>query len=160
MSQLTYLIPYAFARTSQDPQSSSDRPASAPTGGGTAGPGTAGDPTGVPTGVPTTGGTTDNAPPPEGPCASTEIMWMMPMFIVLMYFMMIRPEQKRKKEQAALLSAIKVGESVVMLSGMHGIVSALDEKTVTVRAGDANMVFDRSAVSRIVRDEPAAEAGK
>ena len=87
-------------------------------------------------------------------------MWMMPMFIVLMYFMMIRPEQKRKKEQAALLSAIRVGESVVMLSGMHGIVSALDEKTVTVRAGDANMVFDRSAVSRIVRDEPAAEAGK
>ena len=151
MSQLTYYIPYAFARPSQDP-TSSDRPATALTGAGTAGDGTAG--------VPTTGGTTDNAPPPEGPCASTEIMWMMPMFLVLMYFMMIRPEQKRKKEQAALLSAIRVDESVVMLSGMHGIVSALDEKTVTVRAGDANMVFDRSAVSRIVRDEPAAEAGK
>lgn len=85
---------------------------------------------------------------------------MMPMFLVLMYFMMIRPEQKRKKAQAALLQAIRVGESVVMLSGMHGVVSALDDKTVTVRAGDGNITFDRSAVARIVRDEPDAEADK
>lgn len=160
MSHPTYFIPYAFARTFQDPQSRSDSPAPAPTGAGTTGPGTTGAPSGV-TGVPTTGGGgTEQKAPAEGPCASTEIMWMMPMFIVLMYFMMIRPEQKRKKEQANLLSAIKVGESVVLLSGMHGIISALDEKTVTVRAGDGNLVFDRSAVARIVRDEPAAETGK
>ncbi|MFT4511972.1 MAG: preprotein translocase subunit YajC [Planctomycetota bacterium] len=160
MSQLTYFIPNALDRTLQDPQSRSDNPALAPTGGAPTGPGTTGGPSGAPSITGTTGTTDPNAPAAQGPCASTEIMWMMPMFLVLMYFMMIRPEQKRKKEQANLLSAIKVGESVVMLSGMHGVVSALDEKTVTVRAGDNNMTFDRSAVSRIVRDEPAPEAGK
>lgn len=157
MSQLTYFVPYAFARTSQDPQSRSDSPAPSPSG---ASPQGAGSP-GGPAPVPNVAITSDpNAAPPAGPCASTEMMWMMPMFLVLMYFMMIRPEQKRKKAQAALLQAIRVGESVVMLSGMHGVVSALDDKTVTVRAGDGNITFDRSAVARIVRDEPAAEADK
>lgn len=157
MSQSTYVIPYAYTRSFQDPQARSDKPGQAPTGGPAPAPGT----TGNPTGAPSTGSSAGTgAQPQQDPCANSEIMWMMPMFLVLMYFMMIRPEQKRKKEQAALLSAIKVGESVVMLSGMHGVVSALDEKTVTLRAGDATIVFDRSAVSRIVRDEPAAEAGK
>jgi preprotein translocase subunit YajC len=156
MSQFTYFIPYAYARSSQDPQVRSDNPAPAQTGAGATGPGQAG----TPTGAPATGGASGTAQEQQGPCASSEIMWMMPMFLVLMYFMMIRPEQKRKKEQSALLAAIKVGEAVVMLSGMHGVVSALDEKTVTLRAGDTNIVFDRSAVSRIVREEPTAEAGK
>ena len=87
------------------------------------------------------------------------MMYMMPLFLVLMYFMMIRPEQKRKKEQMALLAAIKVGEAVVMLSGMHGVVTALDDKTVTIRAGEATITFDRSSVARIVREDAAATTG-
>tara|TARA_R110002094_G_scaffold28481_3_gene41510 strand:+ start:376 stop:885 length:510 start_codon:yes stop_codon:yes gene_type:complete len=169
MSQLTYFIPFAFARSIQDPQSRPETPTgvsggTGPTGVGPtgAGPtGTTGGTNGSNTGVPSPINPNDpKKPAATGPCASDEMMWMMLALPVLMYFMMIRPESKRKKEQAALLSAIRVGESVVMLSGMHGVVSALDDKTVTIRAGDANITFDRSAVSRIVRDEPAAETGK
>lgn len=166
MSQSTYILPYSLAATFQDPQSRSDAPAPAPggqnpTGGSDSGAATTGaGPTG-PTGVPTVGGPTgDPNKPPPGPCASDEMMWVMLALPILMYFMMIRPEQKRKKEQQELLSAIKVGEKVVMLSGMHGQVVGLTDKTVTVNAGGANITFDRSAISRIVRDEPATEDAK
>ena len=166
MSQPTYFIPCSFARSFQDPQSRPDSPTPAPSqnptpapAGGGAQPVPAG-PSG-PNGVPQVGGPDPGKKPPaQGPCANDEMMWLMFALPVLMYFMMIRPEQKRKKEQTALLNAVSVGENVVMLSGMHGVITALDEKTVTIRAGDSNITFDRSAISRIVRDEPAPEAGK
>ncbi|HEB54154.1 MAG TPA: preprotein translocase subunit YajC [bacterium] len=88
------------------------------------------------------------------------MMWMMPLFLVLMYFFMIRPEQKRRKEQQELLSSIKVGDRVVTLSGLHGTVSALTEKTVTLRVDSIDMEHDRSAVARIVRDEDSGAAGR
>ncbi|MCK5940972.1 MAG: preprotein translocase subunit YajC [Planctomycetes bacterium] len=84
------------------------------------------------------------------------MLYMMPLFLVLMYFFMIRPEQKRKKEQQSLLASIKQGDTVVTISGMHGVVSALTDKTVTLRVDTVNMTFDRSAVARIER-EPGAE---
>lgn len=157
MSQTTIYIPYAFALI-QDPQSSSSKPTPAPSTTGSLGS----------TGVPTTGasgaaGTEKDAnQQQQAPaCGGEGMIWMMPMFLILMYFMMIRPEQKRKKEQMALLSSIKVGENVVMLSGMHGLVTTLDENTVTVRTEDGGLIkFDRSAVARVVRDEAPAEADK
>ena len=80
------------------------------------------------------------------------------MFLVLMYFFMIRPEQKRKKEQQNLLASIKQGDAVVTISGMHGEVSSLTDATVTLRVDTVHMTFDRSAVARIVREE-GAEGG-
>lgn len=84
------------------------------------------------------------------------MLWMMPMFLVLMYFMMIRPEQKRRKEQQTLLASIKVDDRVVMLSGMHGVVTSLDADTVNLRVDAIQMTFDRSAVARIVREEASS----
>lgn len=157
MSQTTIYVPFAFAPSPQDPQSRSDNPTPAPGSAGTSGGA-----------MPTTGATGTQADPngkakTEQPtaCGGEGMIWMMPMFLVLMYFMMIRPEQKRKKEQAALLSSIKVGDTVVMLSGMHAAVTSLDDKTVNVRTEDGSMIkFDRSAVARIVRDDAQAAPAK
>jgi len=167
MSQTTIYLPLPFARTFQDPQNQSSAPTPAAGSPSTTGGASAADATGTAS-VPTTGATgaagagtnQPNNQQPVSPCGGEGMLWMMPMFLVLMYFMMIRPEQKRKKEQADLLAAIKVGDNVVMLSGMHGLVSNLDEKTVTLRTEDSSTIkFDRSAVARIVREE-AAETGK
>lgn len=171
MSQTTIFIPTAFALP-QDPQSSSAKPTPAPSTGGTQGPSTGGQAPSTGGALPTTGGAlpttgatgtqqdaNQKQQQPASPCGGEGMIYMMPAFLLLMYFMMIRPEQKRKKEQMALLASIKVGENVVMLSGMHGNVTALDEKTVTVRTEDGGLIkFDRSAVARVVRDEPAAAA--
>jgi preprotein translocase subunit YajC len=156
MSQTTIYVPFAFARSTQDPQSRSDNPTPTPGSTGTSGS----------TQMPTTGATGTAADPngqnqPADNGCGGGMMWMMPMFLVLMYFMMIRPEQKRKKAQQALLSSIKVGDTVVMLSGMHSAVTSLDDKTVTVRTEDGSLIkFDRSSVARIVRDDAEAAPAK
>lgn len=93
---------------------------------------------------------------PQQPCGQ-EMMWMMPLFLVLMYFMVLRPEQKRKKEQQALLSSIKQGDRIVTVGGMHGIVVRLTDKTVVLRVDSAQMTFDRVAIARVERDEAPSE---
>lgn len=143
MSQTSFFLPVPFARF-QDPSTRSDAPsggagAATPAGGGSDG---------------TTQSATPGAPgAPQGPCAGDGMLWMMPMFLVLMYFFMIRPEQKRKKEQQNLLASIKQGDRVVTISGMHGEVSSLTDATVTLRVDTVHMTFDRSSVARIVRED-------
>lgn len=151
MSQTSFLLPVTFARF-QDPSTRSDAPAGGT--GGTAAPG-AGGATAAGTQTPATGPSGQ----PQGPCAGDGMLWMMPMFLVLMYFFMIRPEQKRKKEQQNLLASIKQGDRVVTISGMHGEVSSLTDATVTLRVDTVHMTFDRSSVARIVRDD-SSDGGK
>jgi preprotein translocase subunit YajC len=92
----------------------------------------------------------------EGPT-----IWMMAGVFLLMWLLVMRPEQKRRKEQQALLSAVKVGDTVVTLGGMHGTISSLTDKTVTLRVDTVKMTFDRTAISRVVRDDaPATDAKK
>ena len=145
MSHTTYYLPVHFARF-QDPSTRSDAPA-----GGAAAP------TGPQSSTAPTpeAGVNGGAQPQQQPCGD-EMLWMMPAFLALMYFLMIRPEQKRKKEQQNLLASIKQGDKVVTVSGMHGEVSSMTDTTVTLRVDTVHMTFDRNAVGRIER-EPAAE---
>ncbi len=68
--------------------------------------------------------------------------------ILIMYFMMIRPQQKRQKEHQAMLSAIKKGDKVVTSSGMHGKVVDVDEKTALVEVADnVKIRFEKVAIA-------------
>ena len=84
---------------------------------------------------------------------------IMGLFLVLMWFMVLRPESKRRKETQNMLSLLKQGDTVVTIGGMHGVVHSLDEKTVILMVDNVRMAFDRSAIARVVRDEQAAAAG-
>lgn len=141
MSQTTYYLPVTFARP-QDPSTRSDAPAA---GGSPQAPSANG-------GEAVANGGVNPSGQQPAPCANDGMLWMMPAFLVIMYFFMIRPEQKRKKEQQNLLASIKQGDQVVTISGMHGEVAALTDKTVTLRVDTVNVTFDRSAVARIERD--------
>jgi preprotein translocase subunit YajC len=76
----------------------------------------------------------------------------------IFYFLLIRPQQKQKRERETMLAAVKPGDRVVMSSGLHGTVVKLSEHGVTVKVADqVRLEFDRSAIGRIV---PASgEAG-
>jgi len=75
----------------------------------------------------------------------------------IFYFLLIRPQQKQKRERATMLSAVKPGDRVVMSSGLHGTVVKLTEHGVTVKVADqVRLEFDRSAIGRIV---PASGEG-
>src|SRR5713226_10092260 len=82
------------------------------------------------------------------------ILSVLPLMIgmfAIMYFLIIRPQQKQKKEREALLGAVKKGDRVVTSSGLFGTVVGLSEHTVTLRVADqVKLEFERSAVARIV----------
>lgn len=72
--------------------------------------------------------------------------------IGVFYFFMIRPQQKKAKEQKELLSGIKKGDEVVTIGGLHGRVFTVEETTVTLDLDKGvKLTFDKSAVSRTVK---------
>ena len=69
----------------------------------------------------------------------------------IFYFLLIRPQQKQKRDRESMLSAVKPGDRVVMSSGLHGTVVKLSDHGVTVKVADqVRLEFDRSAIGRIV----------
>ena len=73
------------------------------------------------------------------------------LIIVIFYFLIIRPQKKRDKETKEMLAAIKKGDKVVSIGGIHGTVVAVKEATVVVKVDDnTRLEFSRSAISSIV----------
>ena len=71
----------------------------------------------------------------------------------IFYFMIIRPQQKRAKEQKAMLEAIQKGDKVVLTGGMHGTIAGLEDKTVLVDVGNnVKIKFERTAVALVIKD--------
>jgi preprotein translocase subunit YajC len=80
----------------------------------------------------------------------TQLVFFAAIFAIF-YFLLIRPQQKQKREREDMLRAVKRGDRVVTSSGLHGTVASLDDETVTVRVTEqVRLVFDRSAIGRIV----------
>lgn len=79
------------------------------------------------------------------------------MFVAL-YFLLLRPQQKRQKRTNAMQSSLKKGDKVVTIGGLHGTVMELDNETVVIRVNDATkMTFNRSAISTVVSSTAAEE---
>jgi len=79
---------------------------------------------------------------------------------VIMYFFMIRPQQKKQKDQQAYIDALKAGDKVVTIGGLHGTVVSVRDKSVVLEV-DANkgvrMVFLKTAISKDSSSQLAAE---
>jgi preprotein translocase subunit YajC len=67
-----------------------------------------------------------------------------------MYFMMIRPQQRQRREREAMLTALRRGDRVVTTGGLHGTITNLTETTVVLRCDQVKLEFDRSAVGRVL----------
>ncbi len=74
----------------------------------------------------------------------------------IMYFVLIRPQQKQAKEQQTMISALKKGDDVITSSGILGKVFAVDEKVVTLEVGSGmKLRMLKSSVQGKVTVEPA-----
>jgi preprotein translocase subunit YajC len=74
------------------------------------------------------------------------------LIIVIMYFLMIRPQAKRQKEKQKMLEALKKGDHVVTMGGIHGKVVGFtdDNKTVILKVDDnVKINIERSAISSV-----------
>jgi preprotein translocase subunit YajC len=68
--------------------------------------------------------------------------------IVIFYFFMIRPQQKKQKDQKKFLEAIKKGDPVVTMGGIHGRISSIDGEVVTIDVDRGTKLrIERSALS-------------
>jgi preprotein translocase subunit YajC len=73
------------------------------------------------------------------------------------YLVLFRPEQKRRREHEQMVAALKRGDRVVMASGIHGRVTGVAEKVVTVEiARNVQVEVDRSAIQTVAKG-PALE---
>ena len=68
------------------------------------------------------------------------------MFVVI-YFFMIKPQQKKAKQEKQFESALKVGDKIITKSGLHGKVAELTETTVVVETMSGKLKMERSAIS-------------
>jgi len=68
------------------------------------------------------------------------------MFVVI-YFFMIRPQQKRAKQEKEFESALKVGDKIITKSGIHGKIAELADTTIVVETMSGKLKMERSAIS-------------
>ena len=81
------------------------------------------------------------------------------LIIIIFYFFIVRPQNKKQKETQKMLDALKKGDKVITIGGIHGVISSVKENTVIVKVDDnAKIEFTRSAISGVVVDKPAAPA--
>lgn len=68
---------------------------------------------------------------------------------LIIYFFMIRPENKRRKAVATMQSSLQKGDRVVTIGGIHGRIHSLEETTITlINDEGSKWTFERNAISR------------
>ena len=77
-------------------------------------------------------------------------------FAALMYFMVIRPQNKEKKQRDALLASVAVGDSVLTSSGFYGVIIDMTDDTVIVEFGsnkNCRIPMQKAAIVEIEKPE-------
>ncbi|MFH0880030.1 MAG: preprotein translocase subunit YajC [Lentisphaerota bacterium] len=80
--------------------------------------------------------------------------------IVLFYFMLIRPQQRKEKDRKAMMASIKTGDHVVFGGGLLGIIANVKDKTYIIKVADnVKVEVTRSAVTQVLEkgDQPEAD---
>ena len=96
--------------------------------------------------APATGGA--GAAPPQNSLLG--LIVPLGLMLVILYFMMIRPQSQQRKRQAQLLAGLKTGDKIVTASGIVGVVITVKDKTVSLRSSDAKMEVTKSSVVEIL----------
>ncbi len=95
---------------------------------------------------------------PAGPSMASPLI-MMVLMLVIFYFMLIRPENKRKKEAEKMRSSVKKGDKIVTIGGITGVVVDVKENRIVMETGadQVRIEFEKWAISS---NETAAEAAR
>jgi len=92
------------------------------------------------------------APPAAAPSGSP-LSSIIPFLCIgiIFYFLIIRPQSKRQKEHAALVTALKTGDKVVTSGGIHGIVANVkDGNTLSLKIADnVKIEVDKTAIATV-----------
>jgi len=67
--------------------------------------------------------------------------------IAVFYFLMIRPQQKKAKQEKEFESTLKVGDRIITKSGIHGKIAELADTTIVIETMSGKLKMERSAIS-------------
>jgi len=97
---------------------------------------------------------TDGSQPP----AWVQLLPLVILF-VLMYFVLLRPQMKRQKEQEKLISSVKSGDRVVAAGGIYGTVTNIKDSVVVLKISDnVKIEVQRSTITSVEKSEAAPAA--
>src|SRR4030095_2705089 len=106
------------------------------------------------------------APSPQpgtAPNPTGQLLTQLGMFAILglmFYMLMIRPQQKKAKDHATLLSTLRAGDKVVTSSGIVGTVVGVKEKSVSIRSADTKLEILKSAVTEVTASAGEKSGGE
>jgi preprotein translocase subunit YajC len=82
---------------------------------------------------------------------------MLPLLLLipLMYFVMIRPQQKRQKQWQQMLGSIKTGDKVTTAGGIRGIILSIKDDAIIIRVAPDNLKIEvaKSAIASVTTQE-------
>jgi preprotein translocase subunit YajC len=71
------------------------------------------------------------------------------LMVAIFYFLLIRPQQRRARQQRELVGSLAVGDEVVTIGGMFGTITGMDDESVTLDVGSSTRVrFVKQAIAR------------
>jgi len=85
------------------------------------------------------------------------LMSMLPFVLIIgiFYMLIIRPQRKKQSDTQKMLSALKKGDKVITIGGLHGIIQKVKESTVILKVDDnIKMEFSRSSISTVLARAP------
>ncbi len=100
------------------------------------------------------------APPAGG------LMSMFPFLLIMfgvMYFFVLRPNQKREKDRRQMLDSLAKGDQVITTGGICGTVVGTSDKSVVLKVSDdpvTKIEFVRSAIAQVIREQATQETAK
>ena len=78
--------------------------------------------------------------------------------IAIFYFLIIRPQNKKRKDTEKMLSALKKGDRIVTIGGLYGTIHSVKDTTVIIKADDnVKLEFLRTAISSVTIPAPVKE---
>ena len=96
---------------------------------------------------------------PTGAAGMSSSIIMLVAMLAIFYFMLIRPENKRKKEAEQMRSSVKTGDKIVTIGGITGTVVNVKDSRIVLETGadQVRIELEKWAISS---NETAAEAAK
>jgi preprotein translocase subunit YajC len=86
-------------------------------------------------------------PDPRGQLLGTGGMLLL--MLVMFYFVLFRPQQKKAKDHAEMLKSVRPGDKIVTSGGVVATVVTVKEKTLSIRSADSKFEVTKAAVSEI-----------
>ena len=88
-------------------------------------------------------------------------MMLLPLLLIpVLYFLMIRPQQKRQKQWQAMLAAIKTGDRVTTAGGIRGIILSIKDDVIVIRVAPDGIKLEvaKSAIAAVTTQDSVSGA--